>query len=413
MANLAYFSFDTVPAPKGAATHIEAFTQTLASAFGGVDLVTVSAGEAPQGAVERWPGVMHRELPAWGKSLIDRVLCFRHFLTAWMDGRQFDAIHFRSIFEGVPLLQRRGRERLIFEVNGLPSVELKYRYPGVEDDRELMAKIVAQEQACLEAADLVVTPSGVTRQYLTSKRGVAERKVRVIPNGVVKIDDGVRRERADGEFRVLYFGTLSAWQGVELGIRAMAQVCHEFDASLTIIGAGSGRQRDALNALAAKLGIAANVMVLEPLPQTALFERLRDCDAVLAPLTVNDRNVVQGCCPLKILEGMAAAVPVIASDLPVVRELGCDGAHFLLVRPGSVDEIARALARLRSDRQLARQIGARARAHVGANYTWDRSGAALVAAYEELGIKRPMMVRSAPRSQSKLNSETTRSRAAC
>jgi glycosyltransferase involved in cell wall biosynthesis len=67
----------------------------------------------------------------------------------------------------------------------------------------------------------------------------------------------------------------------------------------------------------------------------------------------------------------------------VVRELGCDGVHFLLVKAGSVDAIAEAVLRLWSDRQLASRISGLARAQVQAKYTWEHAGAALVAAYKE------------------------------
>src|SRR5258708_21874900 len=76
----AYVSFDTVPAPKGAATHIEAFARTLGDTLNGVELVTVALGAESSARVERWPGVFHTELPALGATLIDRVLCFRRFL---------------------------------------------------------------------------------------------------------------------------------------------------------------------------------------------------------------------------------------------------------------------------------------------------------------------------------------------
>src|ERR1019366_8997402 len=125
---IAYLSFDTVPAPKGAATHIEAFTRALACAFGRVELVTAGAAAAMAPAVERWPGVFHTELPAVGVSLIDRVLCFRRFLRFWLAANPCELAQFRSIFEGFPLLALKPRPRLIFEVNGLPSVGLKYRY---------------------------------------------------------------------------------------------------------------------------------------------------------------------------------------------------------------------------------------------------------------------------------------------
>src|SRR5947209_7291245 len=74
-------------------------------------------------------------------------------------------------------------DRFVFEVNGLPSVEWKYHYPAVADDRELLRKLRAMEDACLAAADLVVTVSRVTADYL-SGRGVDPGRIRVIPNGV-------------------------------------------------------------------------------------------------------------------------------------------------------------------------------------------------------------------------------------
>ena len=363
--------------------------------------MTAAAGAEPNLLGERWPAVLHTELPAVGPSLIDRALCFRHYLAHWIRNRQFDAIQFRSIFEGFPLVELVSRSRLIFEVNGLPSIELKYRYPGAEDDRELMRKVMIQEQACLHAADLIVTPSGVTRDYLTSARFVSLEKVRVIPNGVdvdVFRPAEFRQPNNRATLQLLYFGTLSAWQGVELGIRALAQVRAHVPAELTIVGAASGWERDGLLSLAAKLGLTSFVRVLSAMPQSELVEHLHASDILLAPLTLDDRNVVQGCCPLKILEAMAAGVPVIASDLPVVRELGCDGEHFLLVKAGSVAQIAQAALRLTSDRELAAGLAERARAHVVRNFTWKRAGDALAEAYEELGISRSSTVLSCRRS---------------
>jgi glycosyltransferase involved in cell wall biosynthesis len=378
-SRIAYISFDSVPAPKGASTHIQAFVQSLARRFGPLDLVTVG-GSINEGApVERWPGVMHHEMPAMGKSLIDRVLCFRLFLERWLATREFEVIHFRSIFEGVPLLKRGAQ--LIFEVNGLPSIELKYRYPGVIDDRDLMRKLIAQEGACLNAADLIVTPSGVTRDYLVLQRGADAGKIRVIPNGVdVDRFHPVAKVPRNGAMRLIYFGTLAAWQGVELAVRALAQV----DATLTIVGTGSSRQRDTLMALAAKLNLAHRVTILPPVPQEDLVHHLRNADAVVVPLTLTERNTVQGCCPLKALEGMASGTPVIATDLPVTRELGRDGEHFLLVRPGSVDHLAETIRHLAADRELASRISIEARRHVEATYTWQQAGDALISCYEEL-----------------------------
>jgi glycosyltransferase involved in cell wall biosynthesis len=388
VARIAYISFDQVPAPKGASTHIEAFARGLAAEFGELDLVTVSASGLPAGPFERWPGVVHWEFPALGPSLIDRVLCFGGFLTRWLRTREFHVIHFRSIFEGVPILKHRNGAALVFEVNGLPSIELKYRYPGSEDDPELMRKIEAQERACIATADVIITPSAVTGDFLVKSRGAVRDKITVIPNGA---DTMLFRPRAGFvdpvACKLLYFGTLSPWQGVDLAIRAVAQVDA---ASLRVVGTGTRARLGALTRLAAKLGVADRVALCPPVSPAELAEELATCSAVLAPLLWNDRNVVQGCCPLKILEGMAAGRPVIASDLEVVRELGRHEEHLLLTRPGSVDAIAEAIVRLHGDPALAATLSSNARRLVEERYMWEHAVRSLIAVYRGI-IDRPVL----------------------
>jgi len=381
--SIAYVSFDTVPAHKGAATHIEAFAKALGRSFHRIDLVTVANGNQPVREFERWPGVVHTEIPATGPSLIDRVLHFRAGLARWLDSRPLRVIQFRSIFEGFELIKRRPEASFIYEVNGLPSIELRHRYPGSEDDRELMSKIRAQEKICLERANMVIAPSAITLEHL----GISRAKSRLIPNGV----DPERflfspPQAMDGTLRLCYFGTLSTWQGVEVAVRAVAQMRPLRPAELVIIGSGSERQRHSIARLAAKLCISSCVTLLPAVPQDELLGHLHRSHIVLAPLTANDRNVVQGCCPLKILETMASGVPLITTDLPAIRELGEPDRHFVLVKPGSVDELAGAIIRLASDIDRARSLAFAARAHVEAKFTWDRAGNALINAYEELGI---------------------------
>ncbi len=64
------------------------------------------------------------------------------------------------------------------------------------------------------------------------------------------------------------------------------------------------------------------------------------------------------------LEAMAAGLPVIASDLPHLRELITDGVDGMLVPPGSEIAIAQRTRQLLLDGKLRHRIGAAARAKV-------------------------------------------------
>ena len=380
-----YVSFDRVPSPKGAAVHIREFVRSVGRELGGVDLVTPDADAlVPSVDRDRWPGVDHHRLPSPGRNLIQRAGQFRAHLSRWFTGRR-RLVHFRSIFEGYPLALHKDRAaaHLIYEVNGLPSIELKYHHPEVADDRELLAKLRAQEGACLRAADQVITPSQVTADYLI-ERGADPDKVQVIPNGV---DLELFAFQEPGELvsgdqvRVLYAGTMSAWQGVRQAIEALAQYRRDHPAVLTIIGPTRGHQRQQLESWCQQAGVLEYVRLIPPLSQRELAALHHQHDVVLAPLLANDRNTVQGCCPLKILEAMSCGVPVIASDLPVVRALARPDAEALLVRPGSPKAIKDGILRLRREAMLGPRLAHAARRRVESRFTWKRSCERLIDVY--------------------------------
>ena len=383
---LVYASFDPFPAPKGAATHIEAFVSRLAEAYGPWHLLTVAPSPGTVAGHALPSSVTHVALPTPGGTLIERVLAFRRELLRWWGGRRAEVVHVRSIFEGYPLARGKGRlcERLVYEVNALPSIELKYHYPALAEDRELLVKLEAQEQRCLEAADLLLTPSQVTADLL-AERGAPRARIRVIPNGVDPQRFAWRAPRpwgAEGP-RLLYAGTLSAWQGVHVALEALALYRRDLPARLTVVGPGRKRQRRALLERAAALGVEAALELLPSCTQSELLELHHACDVVLAPLMPNDRNLIQGCSPLKVIEAMAAGTPLIASDLPVVRALA-DDASALLVRAGSAKAIKDGVLRLGAEQGLGERLSRAARARVEGALTWERAGRALLEAYAGL-----------------------------
>jgi len=398
--SIVYCSFDVFPSPKGAAVHIEAFARALGRAYGGVDLVTIAADG---GATSRTPwldqpaqaplgdGVTHHGLSVQGPNLIARALHFRGQLKRWWGRRRARIVHVRGIFEGYPIATCKGRlcDKLVVEPNGLPSIELKYHYPKVAEDAELLAKLEAQERRLLRAADLVITPSEVTAREL-GRRGAAEEQIAVIPNGV---DEQLFWYREPPELllprvlKLIYAGTVTAWQGVVYALEALRLLRRDHPAELTLVGPLRRRQRAALEAQCRALGVADHVVILPPLSQAELLTRYHQADVALVPLPHNDRNVVQGCCPLKLIEAMAAGVPVVASDLPVVRALAEPDVEVIAVRPSSAKAIKDGLLRLLGEPALGARLARAARRRVEGQLTWRHSCARLIEAYSErLGV---------------------------
>ncbi len=393
--SIVYASFDRFWAPKGASIHIDAFTQALARAYGGLDLVTIApldpdAGRiaAPRPVAPTLRGdVRHWPLDIRGRDLIARVAHFRAQLWAWWAERgPVDVAHFRSIFEGYPLARRKAEvaRRIVYEVNGLPSIELKYHYPDVADDRELIDKLRAQEDVCIAAADLLVTPSAVTAALLVA-RGASPDRVAVIENGV-DLDVFTYRAPEGPPRRWLYTGTMTSWQGVFAALEALRLYRRDHEARLTLVGPVRKAVRRRIEARCAEEGLEGAVDLLEPVDQSALAALYHAHDVALVPLLPNDRNLEQGCCPLKLIEAMAAGTPVVASDLEVVTQLATPDEEAVIVRAGSPKAIKDGVLRLRDEPRLAQRVSANARARVEARYTWARAGARLVEAYERMSV---------------------------
>ena len=375
-----YTAFDIVPSPKGASTHITQFVEGLAQAGYAVALVTAGSDSLP--ARESYRGATLLRAPDdGGDNFLSRALAFGDYVMAHVrESAPYDTAHFRSIWGGFPLAEARHRHgyRLLYEVNGLPSIEMAYHYPGLHG-AAVVDKIREREIAALHLADAVLCPSQVTRGYLVSL-GIAQDKITVIPNGV---DTRVFRtcRPAPGAPTILYIGTLADWQGLETLVKAMPLVLAERPARLRILGHGRKQQRKVLEKQALKLGIEANVDIEAPLPHRMVPAAIAQATVCVAPLGYNERNVTQGCCPIKVLEYMACAKPIVASNLPVVRELVRPDVDALLFKPDDPHDLARCLLTLLDDPARADRMGSSAAARARAQFTWQTAQEKLVAVY--------------------------------
>jgi glycosyltransferase involved in cell wall biosynthesis len=112
--------------------------------------------------------------------------------------------------------------------------------------------------------------------------------------------------------------------------------------------------------------------------------------ASVAPLTECERNVVQGCAPLKVLESMAEGVPVVASDLASVREIITDGHDGRLVPPDRPADLARALRLLVEYPDERARLGVAARQTIERRFRWEDSLAQLRRLYDSILERRRM-----------------------
>jgi len=90
-------------------------------------------------------------------------------------------------------------------------------------------------------------------------------------------------------------------------------------------------------------------------------------------------NISEFMSPLKLFEYMAAGKSIIASNLPVLREVLTDGHNALLVGPDSIDEWKCAIRKLIRDSALRCRLGEQAKSDFERKYTWEKRAQKIVA----------------------------------
>jgi glycosyltransferase involved in cell wall biosynthesis len=385
MPRVLYTAFDIVPSPKGASTHILHNIRGLVNGQFDVHLVTPNDGLLPpEDAIEG--AQVTRIGQDLTQSFLERAVHFgeavaRHLVLH----HRYDIVQYRNIWDGLAVAQHKKQYgyRTLFEVNGLPSIELKYHYPGL--DQALLAKIKEQEIATLHLSDAIVCPSNVTRDYIASL-GLSPKQITVIPNGVSPSDFSASPlPPRDGRVpSLLYIGTLADWQGLEVVIKALPDILEQKAVQLRIVGRGRSRQRKFLSKQIRKLGVDGSVIVQPAVPHHEVPALIAESDICIAPLGLNDRNVTQGACPIKVLEYMASSRPLIASNLPIVRELVREDVDGLLFSPNDPQDLARKVMMLLENVELSRRLAESAAGRALTKFTWHESQKKLLKVYGKL-----------------------------
>ncbi len=152
---------------------------------------------------------------------------------------------------------------------------------------------------------------------------------------------------------------------------------------------GDGPELEPLRALAAELGVADRVELAGQLPHDEALRRTRRASLLAMPSTDEAFGVAY-------VEAMAGWLPAIGADgEPGPLEICSMGGGLSLVAAGDVGRLAGEIDVLLSDARTLRMAGDWARATVVRAFTWERCGAATLAAYGE--ALRPARPRVAPR----------------
>jgi len=210
-----------------------------------------------------------------------------------------------------------------------------------------------------DAADRVTTVSERVGRELAEHYGVEH--ATVVGNGVDP--DCFYPDGADYDGRyVLFVGRLDYPKGVPDLLEAAKSVVRNH--GIEFVVTGKGPQRDRLERLAERYGIADSVRFTGYVSRERQIYLYQNATAFALP------SHYEGL-PTVLLEAMACGTPVVATAVGGCPEVIDDGTNGLLVPAGEPSSIAAALDELLDDAELRDRLGRKARQTILDRYTWE------------------------------------------
>ena len=257
--------------------------------------------------------------------------------------------------ETAVLLARRGRGKVFLEVHRVPGGRLRRRWL-VEASRRVRG---------------ILAISGGVRADL-GRLGIPPERVRVEHDGFdpalfAGFPDRARARAAlalpEGVPIAVYTGGLLAWKGADVLVEAARRLP---DVYFVIAG---GMDKD-VKRLRARAGGLANVRIDGFQPPTRVPTYLAAADLGVVPNRSKPAISARHTSPLKVFEAMAAGLPLVASDVPSLRELLADGQDAFFVAPDDPAALAQGIGRLAGDAGMRASFSQRLRARA-ADHGWD------------------------------------------
>lgn len=205
----------------------------------------------------------------------------------------------------------------------------------------------------LARIDRVAVPTEIMRSQLEAAGLEASRAV-FVPFGInLAYLEGARRPPPGDRLRVGYIGTLYEHKGVHVLAQAIRRLAGR-PVELDIYG-----RPDEYPAYVAGLrriaGDDERIRFRGTFPNAQIGRILAGLDVLVVPSLWHENS------PLVVQSAQAAGCPVIASDMAGLAEVIEHGGNGLLVPPGDVEALARAIDRVAGDRALLEALARRAR----------------------------------------------------
>lgn len=321
----------------------------------------------------RWVGWPLRRL---AYRLSDGPNAFEAFVLEKALGHSFDVVHIHDF----PML-RIGV--LAARARGVPAIYDSHEFYPVQSDfpLDVQKRYLHIERTYVRKCAAVITVNPYIARMIAHAHGIPVPEV--VLNAALPLDVEPRRLRqelgwTDGDLILVYQGWVAANRNIDTIIRALVHM----PSKVKFLLIGYGDHVKDLKILAETLGVSSRVVFYGRVESEELPAVTAACDIGIIPYAAVD-EMHRYCSPNKLFEFIVAQVPIVANDLPYLRDVIAGHGIGVLADLTSPSVLGAAVAELANDPEKRRDLR-KALARTSEELNWNTEGRKLLAVYERL-----------------------------
>jgi glycosyltransferase involved in cell wall biosynthesis len=259
---------------------------------------------------------------------------------------------------------------VVSTVHDLLPLAYPQLFPGLR--KQVYARLMFR--LCALKSSAVVCVSEFTARELSKFTGCPARKIRVVPNGVAPRWFGLKRVPDPADPFFLFVGNLKPHKNLNVLLAAFESVSSRIPHRLVVVGQSEGFITSDKDSVARSKN-TPRVTFAGAISDEQLDKLMAKASALIVP------SIYEGF-GLPTLEALAAGVPVVASNIPPVKEVCGDDAIYF--DPKKTEELAEALlavSTLPPERRDEMSRRGKARAQ---EFSWERAASAYLRIFSEM-----------------------------
>lgn len=288
----------------------------------------------------------------------------------------------KTSFRKIPLIVKYAGD-LALEYIGMSSNSLDISLEKIKNDASSKQRLLYKIQKLIfDLCDIIHVQNEFQRHCVKDLYKIQDEKIKIVPNPVdiQRFKQfNKQKDKRDKDLTLMTISRLVPWKGIHNLFNAMPIIIDKIGdhVKLFVIGEGEGDYEYKLRMLCKKLKLDKNIVFLGKVPNPEIPDYLKNCDVFVQPSLYEPFGI-------SIIEAMACACAVVATNTGGVPEIITNGVNGILVEPNNVDELAEKIVTLLQDEELRNKLGINARKRVVDSYSYENITAEFESLYVSL-----------------------------